>query len=492
MGRATANARWAFLGLGVKVAVQGIVGFYVLRVVGTATAGVMGIGLVYVALTSLLLDQGMGQALIRAPEIKRSDVATVQVTTLWLAVGAGLVTVALAVPLGRFFDFAGLPALLSVLAAGLIFKSVAVPGQAVLQRDFQFRWLAGCDIASAVLGMTASVVTALNHGGAMALAAQILVTDGVYAAGVVRRSGAPFRGANMKALREMLGFTSQIAGSQWLGFLSRNVDNILIGRVLGPVPLGNYSLSYRLMMLPITNLTMVANRVLLPTYSRLQHDLAGFRRSFLRSCKLMSLTATPLMALLVVFASPLILGALKPQYHGAILPTQVLAMVAIIQAQTSLITPAIVAFGRTAWQLKWMLISTLLTVAMFAGTVAWGLNAVCIGYLVLNVLTLPFPIMLVGRLGGFSLGDFVRAVAPGLGIGAIMLAIGAAVRLGLEPLGTPLLVVGLGGGALSALIAAPLVRILMPQSTRDLLGLVSRGSRDPKTSLEVAAAAVAG
>jgi PST family polysaccharide transporter len=206
----------------------------------------------------------------------------------------------------------------------------------------------------------------------------------------------------------------------------------------------------------------------------------------------MSLTATPLMALLVVFASPLILGALKPQYHGAILPTQVLAMVAIIQAQTSLITPAIVAFGRTAWQLKWMLISTLLTVAMFAGTVAWGLDAVCIGYLVLNVLTLPFPIMLVGRLGGFSLGDFVRAVAPGLGIGAIVLAIGAAVRLGLEPLGTPLLVVGLGGGALSALIAAPLVRILMPQSTLDLLALVSRGSRDPKTSLEVAAAAVAG
>jgi PST family polysaccharide transporter len=246
------------------------------------------------------------------------------------------------------------------------------------------------------------------------------------------------------------------------------------------------------MMLPITNLTMVANRVLLPTYSRLQHDLAGFRRSFLRSCKLMSLTATPLMALLVVFASPLILGALKPQYRGAILPTQVLAMVAIIQAQTSLITPAIVAFGRTAWQLKWMVISTVLTVAMFAGTVAWGLDAVCIGYLVLNALTLPFPIMLVGRLGGFSLGDFLRAVAPGLGVGAIVLAIGAAVRVGLESLGTPLLVVGLGGGALSALVAAPIVRMLMPRATLELLTLVSRGSHAPEATVAVAAAAVAG
>jgi O-antigen/teichoic acid export membrane protein len=487
VGRATANARWAFLGLGVKVAVQGIVGFYVLRIVGTDTAGVMGIGITYVALTALLLDQGMGQALIRAKEITHSEIATVQVTTLCLAIGTGIVTAALAVPLGHFFNFHDLPPLLTVLGAGLILRTPSIPGQAVLQREFQFRWLAGCDMASSVLGMTASVVTALNHGGALSLAAQVLVTDAVYTIGVVRRSGMPFRGATMADLRGMLGFTSQIAGSQWLGFLSRNVDNILIGRVLGKTALGNYSLSYRLMMLPITNLTMVANRVLLPTYSRLQDNLAGFRRSFLRSCKLMSLTSTPLMALLVVFASPLILGALKAQYRGAILPTQVLAGVAIIQAQTSLITPAIVAFGRTAWQLKWMLISTVLTVAMFGGTVHWGLNAVCIGYLVLNVLTLPFPILLVGRLGGFSLGDWLRSVAPGLGIGAIMLGIGAAVRLGLEPLGTPELLVGLGGGALSALIAVPVVRIAMPRSTLELLSLASRGSKKAKPGVEITA-----
>ena len=231
----------------------------------------------------------------------------------------------------------------------------------------------------------------------MALGAQILVTDGVYMVGVLSRSGIPVRGANVAALRRILGFSSQIAGSQWLGFISRNIDNVLIGKVLGPVPLGNYSLSYRLMMIPITNLSMVANRVLLPTYSRRQDDLPAFRRSFLRSCKLMALTSVPPMALLIVFASPLILGALKPQYRGAIVPAQILAGVAIIQAQTSLITPAIVAFGRTGWQLKWSFLSTVLTVAVFAATVPWGLNTVCVGYLVLNVVSLPIPILLVGH-----------------------------------------------------------------------------------------------
>jgi O-antigen/teichoic acid export membrane protein len=486
VGRVTANARWAFLGLAVKVLAQGVGTFLVARLVGPHVLGIMSVGLVYATLTLLLLDQGMGQALIRAPQLRITDVATVQVATTSLAIATMLLTWAIAIPVAVVTG-SELAIVLAVLASGLVFKSVVVPGQAVLQRDFQFRWLAGCDSVSSVVGVSASVLTAAMHGGAIAVAVQVLVTDGVYAIGVLRKSGAPVRGANMAALREMLGFTSQIAGSQWLGFLSRNVDNMLIYQVLGSTPLGYYSLSYRFMMLPITNLTMVANRVLLPTYSRLQDDIERFRQSFLRSTKLMSLTANPMMALLIVFASPLIIGLEGPEWRQAVVPTQVLALVAIIQAQTSLITPAIVAFGRSAWQLKWMLVSTALTVVMFGVTVFWGLNAVCIGYFVLNAVTLPVPIALVGKLGGFRWGDFVRSVRPGLALGALTLAVGFGVRAALEPLGTPLLVVAVGGGLITVLLVAPLVRVLMPRATLDLLSLASRGSKRTASPVDTGA-----
>jgi PST family polysaccharide transporter len=483
VGRVTANARWAFLGLAVKVLAQGVGTFLVARLVGPHVLGIMSVGLVYATLTLLLLDQGMGQALIRAPRLKVGDVATVQVATTSLAIVTTLLTWAAAIPFA-VISGSELAMVLAVLAGGLVFKSVVVPGQAVLQRDFQFRWLAGCDSVSSVIGVSASIATAALHGGALAVAVQVIVTDAVYAFGVLRKSGAPLRGANMAALREMLGFTSQIAGSQWLGFLSRNVDNMLIYQVLGSTPLGYYSLSYRFMMLPITNLSMVANRVLLPTYSRLQDDIDSFRQSFLRSTRLMSLTATPMMALLIVFASPLILGIEGPEWHAAIVPTQVLALVAIIQAQTSLITPAIVAFGRSAWQLKWMLVSTALTFLTFGVTVFWGLNAVCIGYFVLNAVTLPVPITLVGRLGGFRWRDFVRSVRPGLALGVLTLAVGFAVRALLERADTPLIVVALGGGVLTLALTAPLVRMLMPRSTLDLLSLAARGSKRAKSTVE--------
>jgi O-antigen/teichoic acid export membrane protein len=493
VGQATANARWSFLGWGGKVAVQAVAAFLVARIVGTHSYGTMSLGLTYVTLTNLLLDQGMGQALVRSDDLLRSDVATAQVASGTLAIVAMFVTWGIAAPIGHFFsDAPGLTGVLLGLSVGLLFKSVVVPGRAVLQRDFQFRWLAGCEIISSVLGVTASIVTAELHGRAMALVAQMLVTDGVYAFGVIKLSGLPIRGANMPALKGMLGITSQIAGSQWLGLISRNADNLLIGKVLGSGPLAQYSVSYRLMMLPISNLTQVANRVLLPTYSRMQDDVKAFRRAFLKATRLMSLTSTPAMVLLIAFASPLILGAMGPAWKGAIVPTQVLAIVAIIQTQTSLITPAIVAFGRSKWQLYWSLISMIITVAVFIGTVPFGLNTVCVGYGLLNVVTLPVPIWLVGKFGHFTQRDFLASIAPGLGVGLIFLVIGEVVRIGFQHAGAPNLVNALGGGTVTVLLGIVAVRVIMPKSMLQILSLTSRSKPKKTTDAPRPVTAIAG
>ncbi|BEP13269.1 hypothetical protein acdb102_15800 [Acidothermaceae bacterium B102] len=493
MGQATANARWSFLGLGVKVAVQAVAAFLIARIVGTHAYGTMSLGLLYVTLTNLLLDQGMGQALVRSNELPRSDVATAQVASGVLAIGTMVITWGIASPIGRFYSTApGLASVLVGLSFGLIFKAVVVPGRAVLQRDFAFRWLAGCEIVSSVVGVTASVITAEAGGHAMALVAQMLVTDGVYAVGVIKLSGLPIRGANVAALRGMLGMTSQIAGSQWLGFVSRNADNALIGKVLGAGALAQYSVSYRLMMLPITNLTQVANRVLLPTYARLQDDVAAFRRAFLKSTRLMAMTSTPAMVLLIAFAHPLIIGALGPKWEGAVFPTQVLAVVAIMQTQTSLVTPAIVAFGRAKWQLYYSLVQMFVTVGVFVGTVHYGLNWVCLGYGILNVVSLPVPIRIVGQFGGFTLRDFFRSVAPGLAIGAIFLVIGSILELGLSTAGVPNLVNAVGGGAASVLLGIVAVRVIMPKSLLEILSLTSRGKPKKKADPPVQVAAVAG
>lgn len=474
VGRATASARWAFLGLGSKVLIQGVSAFAVARIVGPETYGVIGLGVVYVTLTMLIIDQGMGQTLIRAETLHRADVATVQVTTVLIALALSLVTVVSAGPVASFFDADSLEWLLIVLGLGLILKAVMISGQAVMQRDFGFRYLAGCNVVSTVFGVAAGLAAAVMGAGAMTLAIQILITDAIYAAGVIHRTGVPVRSANIASLRRILGFSAQIAGSQWLGFVSRNVDNILIGRVLGQAALGQYSVSYRFMMLPITNLVMVANRVLLPTYSQIRGDVAAFRRAFLRSTSLMALTAAPLMAVLIVFAQPLILGALGPEWQGAVVPTQILAGVAIVQAQTSLITPAIVAFGRGAWQLWWSLGSTVLAVATFGGTVHWGLNAVCLGYAVLNLVTLPVPIILVGRLGHFSLADFARSVREGLVAGVVVLVVGIGVRVGLSRVGAAHLVTAFGGGVATMLVSAGLLRLLIPRGVADLVALMGR------------------
>ena len=57
--------------------------------------------------------------------------------------------------------------------------------------------------------------------------------------------------ASWRRTREMRAFTWGLMGSRSLRFLSENIDNVLVGRYLGPAELAFYALAYRLLKLPI-------------------------------------------------------------------------------------------------------------------------------------------------------------------------------------------------------------------------------------------------
>ena len=58
----------------------------------------------------------------------------------------------------------------------------------------------------------------------------------------------------------------------FINYFSRNADSILIGKYLGTAPLGFYDKSYRLMLMPVQNLTHIITPVLMPVLSRFEND----------------------------------------------------------------------------------------------------------------------------------------------------------------------------------------------------------------------------
>jgi PST family polysaccharide transporter len=97
-----------------------------------------------------------------------------------------------------------------------------------------------------------------------------------------------------------------LVGFNIINYFVRNIDNVLIGRFLGPTDLGFYNIAYRMLMFPIVTLTIAVNRALLPSYSKHQKDKKLLAKNYLESLSHISLVSGPIMAGLWAIREPLI------------------------------------------------------------------------------------------------------------------------------------------------------------------------------------------
>ena len=103
-------------------------------------------------------------------------------------------------------------------------------------------------------------------------------------------------------------------------------DYLVVGRWLGSSSLGLYTRARKLMGAPASLLGGMLDDVLFPAMARVQDDLPRLGLAYRRGVSLVALTMLPLSALLMVLAPEVIAVALGPQWLGAVVPFQILAV----------------------------------------------------------------------------------------------------------------------------------------------------------------------
>jgi O-antigen/teichoic acid export membrane protein len=237
-------------------------------------------GLCSNALT-ILGSAGLADALIYQRE--RVDEAARTALTLagmlGLLIGGALVAAAPSV--ASFFRVPGATAI--ILAYGLmlpldVIKQVPF---AMLTRELAFnrrfvpevlpRIVAGCVTIALALGGVG--VWSFVVGDAIASGLSLLLCFAV----LPERFGFSW---NTELALGLWRYGKHIVSSQGFDFALQNIDYILVGRLLGPVALGFYSLAFRIAILPFLTVTYVIAGVSFPYFARLAPDWDRIRGAF--------------------------------------------------------------------------------------------------------------------------------------------------------------------------------------------------------------------
>ena len=266
--------------------------------------GVMSYALVVMSFLDILSDFGIGQAVI----FYKDDEDTSN-TAFWLGLGISAVLLAatwLAAPLvGQFFNDSR--AVLATRALALTFPIDAVGNihNMLLQKRFSFGKKFIPEFVKAFFKAGISILLAvLGYGFWSLVIGQIL---GALAADVAFWWVMPWRPKLHfagRAANKLITYGGSLVVVDVFSIIYSNADYLLIGRFMGAVALGVYTLAFRIPDLVINQMCNVISQVVFPVFVNLQDEVEALRKGFLTSVRYIALITVPLGLGLALVAEP--------------------------------------------------------------------------------------------------------------------------------------------------------------------------------------------
>jgi polysaccharide transporter, PST family len=360
------------------------------RLLTPADFGIIAMVVPLTAFAALLQNFGLHQALIQAPSLD-SDTKT---SAFWINVGLTTVTALLVLasaPLVALAYGVREAGLVAAASSATIFVSGFTQTHAsLLARDLRFGKLAAMDLATAAVLLVASVALAWWIGNFWALFIGSLAAALANLALLWTLSGwtPGFRG-NFAGARELFGLAGAVSGFNFLNFIARQADNLIVGVVEGPRPLGLYDRAYRLMTIPISTVTEPLGRVMLPVLSRLASDPERYRRAFLHSVWGMVLAVAPGASVAAIFSDGVIALLLGREWASAAPIFFWLSIAGVYQPLSSATGWLFITLDRRKDMLRWAVFSAGTTVASFAVGIQWGVVGLAKAYVLVSLARLP-------------------------------------------------------------------------------------------------------
>lgn len=303
---------------------------------------------------------------------------------------------------------------------------------AILRREMDFRRLAVRKLASIAAGGVVGIGMALNGYGAWALVGQQLAT--VVTSVVMLWAVSPWRPSlefSVPDFRSLFSFGLNVVAGDFLGFISRNTDNLLIGVFLGPTALGYYAVAYRILDTSQILLIAAARRLVFPSFARLQHEAQRLQRAYVRMTRLSSVLTLPGyigLALVAHEAIVVIFGAKWAPAAPAASALFLIGPALTLQAFSGAVWNAV---GQPGVTLRYRLISTVTNVVGFviAVLVFGNITAVAIAYTVRGYLLLPLNLYWMRVYAGVSAREHLLQLRSVAASTLVMVVVVVAIKL---------------------------------------------------------------
>lgn len=298
--------------------------------------GLMGIYLIVLRGIEIFTETGFSAALIH----RQNDFEKAKDTAFTLMVLRGIVlsiiVFVIAPFIAAYYDRAVLDWVLKLLAVSFIFTGLRNINITVHQKELNFRSISYLEQAASAINLVVVIALAYLMRSIWALAAaHVIMSIASAVLSYVIVPGKPKFALDWKIARELFSYGKYITALSVVMFIASEIDDAIIGKILGMEYLGYYVLAYSIANLPTTHISKVISRVMFSAYSQLQNDYKTLGEAYLKTLKLISALAIPTSVGLAILAPDIITIFYGSKWAPAAIPVQILCAYGIARAITA-------------------------------------------------------------------------------------------------------------------------------------------------------------
>lgn len=338
---------WSATGKMGTLAVNFISNLVLARLLMPADFDCIGMLAIFLAVSNIFIQGGLGAALIQKKDPTPLDYSTVFYWNLVFAVIFYLILYAIAPFVANFYELPILKSMLRVQSIVLVIQSFAIVQVTQLQKQMNFKALAVRNMAAALAGTLIAIPMALRGFGAWSLVASAILASIVNVLMLWKLS--PWRPTlefSFTSLKELFCFGGMMLLSSLAETLYTNLQGLIIGKRFASGQLGYYMQAKKLEEVPVTGLSSIVNEVTFPAFATLQDDAARLLEGVRKSVKSLVFINFPMMVLLMIIAQPLITLLYGAKWSTSVPYFQILCVSGLVYSLNTLNTNVIKSLGK--------------------------------------------------------------------------------------------------------------------------------------------------
>lgn len=365
--------------------VQLLIGIFLARILHIEDFGQIGILFFFIGISTVLIDGGLGQALIRKKDASDIDFSTVFYINFFTSLLIYLILYFSTPIIVSFFKLSTLTTAARILFLSNIIVSFYYIQNTQLVKKLNFKAIALINILSITVSAIVAVILAIYEYGIWVLVFQQLSFH------LARALIFPFflrwKPAlvfSLDIVKESWKFSIGIFGQSLLNVIFTNIYTLLIGKFDTIRNVGYYTQANKYS----ETVNVASNSILsagtFPIFAKVQDDKPRLLRIYRRLVSSITMITFPLVVFLVLAAKPLIVTLITDKWIESVLLFQLLIISNLFYPIYTININILNARGESKNTFKLEIFKKMLIVISIGATFSFGIKMMLIGLIVAN------------------------------------------------------------------------------------------------------------